>query len=172
MLPGRRLARSLPLAASLVLLTLIGHTSGSGSLPSLTASAVVALPASAIAVAVAGRRRSMPSLIATLLAGELLLHLLLVTSAGHAHHGSMFPSGLMLIGHVAAAVSAALVFAYGETLTARWLAYLAQAIGAPLLPTLAHPPTSTPVITFTGIWIDVRLTQALTRRGPPASMAI
>lgn len=164
-----RLVRSAPLTAALLLLTVLGHTAASGQLPPPTALGLVAVAGFALTFAVADRRRGALWLTGYLIGAQLLLHAVL--SIGAHHGGTWLPSTSMLAAHALAGVLAALVFAHGEGLAARWLAYLASVLGAPSLHPIAcflavtAPPSDSPAR------IHLLLVHHLVRRGPPALAA-
>lgn len=151
------------------LLTLLGHSAGGGALPDLTGLSVAMVLALALGVAVAGRRRGLPALLALLVAGQVLLHLVLSVTA-HAHGGSL--NLTMLVSHLGAAVLAALVIDRGEDLVARWAAYLAQAIGVvELVPARPTVLPSRAIATSSADRHTVALEHHVVRRGPPTRLA-
>ena len=163
-----RALRGTVLGAMVFLLTLLGHTAGGGSLPGLTGGVVTMVLALALGMAVAGRRRGLPALIALLILGQALMHLVLsVTTHAHAETTSA-----MLVGHLVAAVLAAAVVDRGEQIAARWLAYLAQAIGG-LDVVLVQPARLAPARSR-AIRVDrsgACIVHHVVRRGPPVGFA-
>lgn len=160
-----RTARAGALGSVILLLTLIGHTAGHGALP--TAGGLFAAGALAFAVgsAVARRRLHLPALVTLLLATQAVLHVVLNATSPH---GGGSTGGAMLLGHVAAAIAAAVVIDRGEQVLARWIAYLAQAIGgsADREPALQQErPAAWPSV---GHGFSAFLTYVVVRRGPPA----
>jgi cytochrome bd-type quinol oxidase subunit 2 len=169
-----RLVRGSLLGAACLLITLAGHTAAGGN--PADAGILLGLPlAVALGVAWAERRRSTGQLIAFVLGCQALLHVVMTLAAGHPGHGAsalpgtpMLPGAPMLIGHLLAALAAALVLSHGEAVLHRWLAFLA-ALGQPALavPTISiaeHPAHH---------WIQPtlalhdRLARSTPRRGPP-----
>lgn len=167
-----RIARTVPLAFALILLTVMGHSVGSHALPTVTGLVVISVPALAIAFAFSGHRRSVTHLIGYLIAAELLLHLLLTATAGHGHLAHLLPTQPMVLAHIVATIAAAIVFAYGESVVARWLAYLRQGIGAPTLPRVSTPIWLAPMFADVPARLtDLLLDHHVVRRGPPAFAA-
>ena len=152
----------------LVVLTLTGHSAAAGSLPRSTAIVGGAVVAVVLAWALAGRRRSVTSLIAILFAGQLLMHSVMVALG---HHGvSYLPDLQMTLAHFAAAGVAAALFVRGEQIAATWARAAARLLGAPSLLIPSIPSTATgslaqdrPVFAHTSF--DVH---ACSRRGPPS----
>jgi hypothetical protein len=118
------------------------------------------------------RARSFVWLLAFVLALQALLHGVLVVGGSGSHvgggHGSLFPSGSLLLGHIVASVVAALVLKFGDGLLDRWAALLGTAFGSlfilPVLPVracaLVAAPSAHPILTFA--------LHSAPRRGPPA----
>lgn len=163
-----RALRGTVLGAVVFTLTVLGHAAGGGSLPGLTGAVVTMVLALALGMAVAERRRGLPTLAALLLLGQGLMHLVLSVTT-HAHTGT---TSAMLVGHLVAAVIAAAVIDRGEETAARWLAYLAQAIGGldvvPVQPARLTPARSRAIrVDRSGACI----VHHVVRRGPPVGLA-
>jgi hypothetical protein len=115
-----------------------------------------------------------------LLAGQVLLHTVLTFTAAHeigVEHGSgssLLPSTAMLIGHILAALLAALALAFGESISARWASALTHLLGTPAL-TLPATPTL-PARTTPGEAparpVLSSLRHHVARRGPPIACAL
>lgn len=164
-----RALRGTVFGAVVWLLTLLGHAAGGGSLPGLAGATLAMVLALALGMAVAGRRRGLPTLVALLIVGQGLLHLVLSVTA-HAHTEATWA---MIAGHLVAAVLAAGVVDRGEQTVARWLAYLAQAIGGSALP-LPQPARLAPDLTspVRAHRYDAAIVHHVVRRGPPVSRAL
>lgn len=160
--------RRVLLAVVLVVLSLVAHAAAAGSLPQTSAIIGGAVVAGVLAWSVAGRRRSVASLVAILFAGQLLVHAVTVALG---HHGvSYLPDLHMTMAHFVAAVVAAVLFVRGELIAATWARAAARLLGAPSLRVLSIPSTSTVSIPqarplFARTSFDVH---ACSRRGPPS----
>ena len=161
--------------AALVLLTLAGHTAGSGSLPSPLGLAIVTALAFGLAYATASRRLAPLQLLAFLLGAQLLLHLVLTTASGHMNGSTAGPgTAAMIAGHVAAAVVAAVLLDQSDQLIDRWASFWATALGAaPLVSSVAQEPcrlVCPPVVPH--LVHSEHLQHDVVRRGPPASAVL
>jgi hypothetical protein len=170
----RRIVRAGLLGSALTVLTLAGHTSAGGALD-VVGVGITALVALALAVALSARALSFPLLLAVLLAGQGLLHVLVTITAGHAHAaaGPSTDPVVMVVAHALAALVAAALITYADHLAARWQAFLATVLGASV-PSLPTPSLST----RTGVpradsaaGALVLLLHGVVRRGPPSSVA-
>jgi hypothetical protein len=166
---GRRQLRAGLVGAALAALTLAGHTAAHGSLDPLGTALVVVLSC-ALAAAVSGQRRSPIRLLAVLLGGQALLHLILTFTSEHAHAGgAISPSAAtMTTAHVIAAVVATILILRADTLAARWSAFLSSVLGRRLrmlLPPSDLEPTLGP--TGSGSPRLQSLLHDVVRRGPP-----
>ena len=149
------------------MLSLAAHSAAAGSLPRTTAIVGGAVVAGVLAWALAGRRRSVTSLIAILFAGQLLIHAVTVALG---HHGvSYLPDLQMTLAHFAAAGVAAVLFVRGEQIAATWARAAARLLGAPSLLIPSIPSTSSrdlphtiPVFSHSSFDVHAR-----SRRGPP-----
>lgn len=163
-----RALRGTALGAVVFVLTLLGHTAGGAALPSLGGTLMATVLAVALGMAVAGRRRSLPTLIVLLIVGQFLMHLVLSVTT-HAHTGTTVA---MLAGHLVAAMLAAAVVDRGEQAAARWLAYLAQAIGGlelvPVEPARLAPSRTRAIPVDRG---NTSIAHHVVRRGPPVLRA-
>ena len=171
---GRTRARAALVAATLLVLTIAGHTAGGGSLPDLVGLALATVIATGLALAASGQRLGIPRILALLLGGQALLHVVLTLAGGHAHDSSATGPGVaaMIAGHVAAAGVAAVVVAYADELIDRWASLVQAAIGS--VPSIASPRRrATAAIAVAPASqrtaIDTLLHQVV-RRGPPAAM--
>jgi hypothetical protein len=166
--------RRLALALVVVSLSLAGHASGHGTLPSSTGLLLATLIAGSLAFAATDRRRSLSWLVGFLLGAQLLIHVVLVVSSSHPVHGGglmpLLPTGSMALGHLIATVVAAAVLARGEETLLAWATILSASFTW-LVPTVVPPgdvaqPSAdrdpwAPVLSDRGWQVD--------RRGPPAS---
>jgi hypothetical protein len=162
-------------AGALVLLTLAGHTAGSGSLPGPIGLVMVTILAFGLAYATGSRRLAPLQLLAFLLGAQVLLHLVLASAAGHAHGAVAGPgTAAMIAGHVAAAVVAAVLLDQSDQLIDRWASLWASALGAtPHVSLTEHKPNriaNAPVAPF--LCHSAHLQHHVVRRGPPASAVL
>jgi hypothetical protein len=159
--------RRILLAAVLVVLSLVAHAAAAGSLPGVTAIIGGAIVAGVLAWSLAGRRRSVTSLVGILFAGQLLMHAVVVALG---HHGvGYLPDLSMTLAHLVAAGIAAVMFARGEQIVSVWVRAAARLLGAPSLSFPGIPSTSsrdlphtTPVFSHSSFDVHAR-----SRRGPP-----
>jgi hypothetical protein len=170
----RRIVRAGLLGSALTVLTLAGHTSAGGALD-VVGAGVTAVVAVALAVALSARALSFPLLLAVLLAGQGLLHVLVTITAGHAHAGAG-PSShpvVMVAAHALAALVAAVLITHADRLAARWQAFLSTVLGAsvPPLPTPAMPPNAGVARATSVDAVLILLMHGVIRRGPPSSVA-
>jgi hypothetical protein len=171
---AQRRARVVLTTAALLLLTISGHTAGGGSVDLLGLALVAALSLGlGLAVSTGTVTLSLPRLIAVLVAGQGLLHLVLTFTTGHAAHGSPeLPLTAMVAAHGLAALGAALLIRHADDLVARWLAFVSAVIGAGTRLVLTPRGVSARAIAPVSracIHLDVLLHQVV-RRGPPAGM--
>lgn len=161
-------ARRLALAGVLLLVSVVAHAAAAGSLPAITGLLGAAAVATALAFAVADRRRSALWLFGYLLAGQALLHVVM-SAMGH-HAFALVPDTQMLAAHIAAAGVAVVLFAKSETLAMRWMAAARRILGAPelALPELdAHRSAS--LYREPASWRDAFHLSAALGRAPPLS---
>lgn len=163
---GLRPVRALALGVAMLLLTVVGHAAGQGAIPGPDGLGIAAVLSFAFATAVSSRRVPLVRLVLVLVGSQIVLHVVLDTTA---HHATWPPTTAMVVGHACSAVLAALVIWRGEECVARWLAYLAQAIGRHCAP--VELPRSTATATHvTSLTRPARyLHYILVRRGPPVA---
>lgn len=158
------------LAVALILLSLVSHAAAAGSLPSITAAGGAAAVAGGIAWSLAGRRRSLSSLIAILFAGQLLIHASVVALG---HHGIGYvPDLRMLVAHLIAAGFAAALFVRGEQIVAAWVRAATRILGAgnlslPLVASKSSHTIHSPHLAFL---VELGHEHSVSRRGPPATL--
>jgi hypothetical protein len=162
-------ARRVALAFALLLVSVLGHSAAAGSLPALTGLLGAAAVSTALAFAVADRRRSALWLFGYLLAGQVLLHVVM-SAMGH-HAFALIPDTPMLAAHIAAAGVAAVLFAKSEALAMRWMAAARRILGAPalVLPEV-QAEASVPVLQHPVSWRDALCMSAASGRAPPVSV--
>jgi hypothetical protein len=169
---SQRTARAALVAGALTLLTLAGHTAGGGRVD-LVGLALVSLLSVGLAVATTARPPSLTRLLAVLLAGQALLHLVLTFAAGHEAHGTThLPTTAMVGAHVLAGVAAALLVRHADGLLARWADFVTAVIGPQVRPALEPLESASTSVTSAArslLQLDVLLHQVV-RRGPPAGM--
>lgn len=160
-------ARRVALAFTLFLVSLLGHSAAAGSMPALPGLLGALAVSTALAFAVADRRRSMLWLFGYLLAGQLLLHTVM-SAMGH-HAFALVPDTSMLLAHVLAAAVAAAVFAKSEAMALAWWRAAHRYLGTPrlALPALSAtsivPTWQEPVVADNATCFSVA-----SWRGPPA----
>lgn len=170
----QRRARAALTAAALLLLTISGHTAGGGSVDVIGLAFVAALSVG-LAISATTASLSIPRLLAVLVAGQLLLHLVLTFTTGHAAHGSnAVPFGAMVAGHAVAAIVAALVVRHADALVARWIAFVSTVLGSRPRPgvTALDAPTSAIAPADRALVQLHALLHQVVRRGPPAGMPL
>jgi hypothetical protein len=157
-------------ASALIILTLAGHTAGQGEISAISLLLISPL-ALGMSIATTARRLTWPTLLAVLLAGQALLHVVMTFAAPHAHGTSAAEgSGMaMIVGHAVAALIAAVLVMHADALISRWADYLCAFIGG--RPIAALSPFGLPA---TSLDIDhsphdprESLRHGLVRRGPP-----
>jgi hypothetical protein len=176
-----RLARGAAVGTTAMGLALAGHVARGGALPTpTTAGALLALSVAG-SVALSGRRWTASALLTVLLGVQVVFHIAFGehrAAAGVTDHQHV-ASGLsvsMVLAHVLAAMTAALLLRRGESWCWRLVALLsrpvhvARVFGSPAIPaTLARPVPSAdgplPVLR------SLQLADAHPRRGPPALLA-
>jgi hypothetical protein len=158
-------------ATALVVLTLAGHTAGAGALPGVVGIGIISLLSFALTYAVSDRRRSFGWLLGYLLAAQVLLHVLLTFTAGHAHEAAPVPLATMLVGHACAALLATVALAYGNDLLDRWATYLGHVFRARSLIRPSHSqPSASCLAPAPALDADLDvLLHHVERRGPPVA---
>ena len=154
-------------AVALGSLTMAGHATAGGGLPDLGGAAVLALIAVGLGSALAARRLRIVPVLALLLVGQALAHVVLSVSGHHAGPATG-SAGPMLAAHLLAGAGAALVLVVSDRLVDRWLALWATLLGAPRVPSSRPvgavrraPAPGRPDLTTR------ELLHHLVRRGPP-----
>jgi hypothetical protein len=161
--------RGAALASLTALLSALGHLAGGGTLPDLGLLVVLVPLLALVITSVAERIRSRAGVLATLGAGQLALHELLVLF-GHDHAGPVDGSRMLLMHAVATVLSGLLLQHVDRLLTA-----LTRA----LLRVLPRRPGPRPVVGPPRTWVQPapaaplasRLVEPLSRRGPPVLVA-
>ncbi|MBI1352040.1 MAG: hypothetical protein GC156_13085 [Actinomycetales bacterium] len=166
----RRWIRATLLGSALASLTLAGHTAAGGGADALGISLVVLL--SALLGSTLSQSRLRPvAVLAVLLGGQFLLHVILSFTAahGHGHHGALLPSGGMLIAHLTAAVVATVLIIHGDRLADAWLRFLSVLLGVTVEAAAAAVPVpgSAPRPAAAGARPSDFVLGVLVRRGPP-----
>jgi hypothetical protein len=168
---GHRLLRSAALAMLSTLLTAVGHVAGGGTVPDL-ALLVVLFPLLAGAfVTVAEHCRGVVGMIATLGAGQLALHLLMVLlhPMDHLAEPVVSPGPGMLGLHAAVTLVIAGVLRYADAAAAELGAALRRVVPRRLRPLPADRPLPTRAVP--GPAVPARIARGLAvthvRRGPP-----
>jgi len=154
----------------MILLTSVAHTAGDGQLPDASAYLLMLPLCAALGVATMTRSHGWVWFASYAVGIQALLHVLLVTTSGHAaHEQAIAPGPDMLMTHAVAAVAVGLLLAHGDALLLRWLAYMRAALCVPL----PRPPLVT-TRSLHASWVPPRshawhlLEHKISRRGPPA----
>ncbi|MCO6006094.1 hypothetical protein NE236_13960 [Actinoallomurus purpureus] len=177
--PVLRLARAVVFAAVCVALAVVGHVTASHEAvpPAAIGAGLVGL--TIVAVVLAGTERSLGTILAGLLGGQFMLHVLF-TAAQHGQHMAHHPAALaspgtraMTLAHVTAAVASAWWLRRGERAVWRLARRAAAAVIRPLRALLSSPvPLPAPgghvLADSVGRPSERVLRHVLTRRGPPA----
>jgi hypothetical protein len=161
------------LALVVVVLSLSGHAAGSAMLPSTSGLLLAAVLTASLTVAI-GTRVTTLRLFGFLLGVEVLLHLVFVLTSDCHPAGvgieSLVPSGLSMLGHLAASVVAVAVLRRGDQVLLSWSALVSAVIGAPVvtLPSIpGRPVLAAPVWAARAFGADAHLASQ-ERRGPPS----
>lgn len=141
-----RLGRAAALGAAALGLTLTAHTAAAATLPAPLEIGLLLPLALALGYAASDRRRSLTWLTASVLAVQVLFHVLLIATGSHLNHQSWVPAPNMLICHLLAALALAWVITQGENTLARWGNYLAQVIGRSAAPVHLHREWLCPIV--------------------------
>jgi len=168
--------RQIVLATAVLALTLAGHTSAHGALPSTAGLVLAAMIAGSLTLVATARDRSWAWLFAFLLASQLLLHAVLVVSSGEAHmmYGPepLLPTGWMAVAHVLASMVAAVLLSRGDAALRAWTNLLRASIGIhldPCLPIGAQPNAVAPQARW---WpVTSERSWDVSRRGPPCPLS-
>ena len=166
--------RTILLGGALALLTLAGHTAAGGGLD-LTGTAVAVAFSLALAGALSARSRSLPALVAILVAGQALLHLVLTLASGHSAHvagGPGVSAPVMATAHLVAAVVAAALVRHADQVASAWRRFAGTLLGT-LTPSPAGAclPPGRPVAVRLPASSSALLRHHVVRRGPPAAHA-
>lgn len=179
--PVFRLARATIFAAVCVALAVMGHATASHAAVPPGAVVVGLAGLTVVATMLAGTERSLGTILAGLLGGQFMLHVLFAV-AQHGQHlahqsASAMPhggAGPMTLAHVTAALVAAWWLRRGERAVWRLARKVAAAAVRPLRALLSPPappparrPPYIPVIPGAALPDEV-LRHVLTRRGPPS----
>ena len=134
-----RVARGAVVGAACLLSTVALHSAAGGSVGGLglVLSLVVSL---SLGIAMADRRRSLLTLAALLLGGQMLLHLLISIGTGHGAmlHGSPSPTA-MALAHLIACLVTAAILTRADDIAHCWLAFIRSMRRG--VPALADPPS-------------------------------
>ena len=165
-----RVGRGMLLGTAVVLLTVMGHTSGGRWSSMDTASLVLLWPvAVALSLVAAERRRSAPWLFVFVIGVQALFHVLLSIASGHAPHSAqLWPSTTMILGHLVAGAAIAAVLAHGDRILHAWLVFWAM-LARGGVTSIAMPPmrpTALPCYVAPILQSPANRT-AISRRGPP-----
>lgn len=159
-------------SAALIALTLAGHTAGHGALDPLGIVTVGVL-AVGFGAALSSRRLTALPVLAVLLSGQLLLHVVLTFTSAHHAAAPSISTPLMVLGHIAAAGVATVAVLGADSVIRAWLRFLSAVLGhaAPRIATLRRSPAR-PASTTPELPASLLLRHGLSRRGPPACPAL
>ena len=165
-----RVGRGMLLGTAVLLLTVMGHTSGGRWSSMETASLVLLWPlAVALSLVAAERRRSAPWLFVFVIGAQALFHVLLSIASGHAPHSEpLWPSPAMIMGHLVAGAAVAAMLAHGDRILHAWLAFWAMLARGGVTSIAVHPmrPMALPCYVAPILQSPANRT-AISRRGPP-----
>ena len=166
------MVRSGMTAGALVVLTAAGHTAAGGAAPDAVGLAAVLVLALGLTVATSARPPRPLRLLAFLLGGQALLHVVLTMTGAHGHAASAGgPSTAAMLGaHLAAGLVATVVLLHADDLIDRWQTLLLTALGVVPAgaPTIASSRPVEVAQAPSGS-LDALLHQVV-RRGPPAAV--
>ena len=155
--------------ATLTGLTLAGHAAaGGGALPNAVGFTVVVALALGLCACVARGPLRPVRVLALLLAGQGLAHVVLTVTEHHGAGAAHPALAVMVVAHATAAAVAALALVYADRLVDRWLTLWSTLLGtpAPVGPACAGP--NRPVPTAGAAARRTRLLRyEVARRGPP-----
>lgn len=162
--------RAATLASFVTLLTALGHQAGGGALPDL-ALVVALLPLLAgVLVSAARRCTSLPGVVLTLGAGQVVLHYLLEALHPHADGPALLGTSGMAVMHALATLATAVAVRHADVAVAAVRAALRRVVPHRLAP----PPVAVPMVALAvpAPAVPARLACAcsapVVRRGPPA----
>lgn len=167
----------------------VSHTIGGGEAPAPVLLGIVAVLATPVAVALAGRRLGLARLALTVLTAQMLFHVAFAATAGtggtvrgHVHGrplwtggesaASVLPDLGMFIAHIAAAVVTVVLLHRGERMLRALGRGIARLVAlAPDVVVLPWPVVPTRPAVHRVAPLQVRLADDLSRRGPPVVVA-
>ena len=165
-----RALRGIVVGAAMLILTSAAHTSADASLPTAGAFFILAPLVVALSIAFLHRQRNYIWLIGFSVGVQALLHILMIVGAGHSsHHASLLPSTAMVLTHVGAAITTALVLSHADALLHRWISMVRTLLFVFLC--APAPVVLRAVSGFSGDSHTFRshdLDHAIARRGPPS----
>lgn len=168
---SRRPVRGAALAVLTTLLTGVGHVAGGGTVPDLAVLAVLFPLLAAVLVELAERCHGTARTIATLGAGQLALHeLMVLLHPVHQLTDPVVPPGARMLGlHAAVTLVLAVVLRYADAAGTGLVAALRRVVPRRLSPLPADRPLPTRAVP--GSAVPARLARVLAvahvRRGPP-----
>lgn len=126
--------RALLVASSVVYLSLAGHLLAGGGVPGPGPLAVLLALSGALVLGLARQRLSFAGTFGVLVVGEVAFHVVLAVSAvtahgAHGHASSVLPSPAMSGGHLLAALAAAFVIRFADSVIEAWRRFLASGLG-------------------------------------------
>lgn len=163
--------RAATLAALSALLTAVGHVAGGGTVPGLAVLIVLFPLLAGVMVTLADRAATAMGTVATLAAGQLVLHQLMVLMhPAHVVSEPAVPPGAAMLGmHAVVTLATAVALRYAD----RAVLVVAAALRRVVLRRLTAPPADRPLPTraLPGPAVPALLARALAvanaRRGPP-----
>jgi hypothetical protein len=168
---GLSLLRGTALAVLSALLTAVGHLAGGGAVPDLALLLVLFPLLTGVLVALADRCSGAAGTVATLAAGQLALHhLLVLMHPSHEVAGTaVFDGTGMLAMHAGATLATAVMVGHADRALVALVAALRRVVPRRLAIAPVHRPL--PTLAVPGPAVPARLARALAaplvRRGPP-----
>ena len=147
-----RVMRGMVLGALCALIALAGHAVGGGHATGLGA-ALAVLVVALLGTAIAKQELTLARLSVFAVGSQLLVHLM-VAAAHHQHAqggGRGFSAQSMVVGHVVAALFAAVMLRQADATVFRWARFLSQRIGPALVGDVLNNAQSFPDVAIEGI---------------------
>lgn len=171
-----RALRGLSLGGVLTAMSALGHAVGSGATPGLFSMALCLALSCALGLAVADRPGRLLAVLAWLVGGQLLVHLVLVV-ATHTHEATVHPAPsplTMIVGHGCAAALVAVALTRVDAIVLALITLLQSAARRmPALPAIPVVPRRSRLQeSARPARVDAGFVGALTRRGPPIGLHV
>ena len=155
------------------MLAIAAHVVSGGMTPDIGVTALLTVGVAAVGVALADRRRGLGTILLTLGAAQIAMHVLLSMSGNMEMAGAMAPAAVdplaMTTGHAVAAVLTAILLAGADSVLFRLIAALTRLVPSPwIAPRTSGVLTVAHHVDTVDRALAVLLRLASPRRGPPA----